>query len=134
MTPLPLAAVVIVDDEIDHAIIMGRVLAEVAPGVEVLVMTDPANIEARLRDVPIGALVLIDRKLGRDDSIAMIAPLLAARADLGVVLLSSALIPADHERALAAGAIVAAEKPGSLAGWRALLRELLALHSARPAA
>ncbi|MDA0270814.1 MAG: response regulator [Chloroflexi bacterium] len=117
--------VVIVDDEVDHAIISRRVLAQVAPSVAVTVFTDPHGIEARLLDVSSGALVLIDRVLGRSESFGLIERLSAARPDLCLVMLSAVLSPEDHQRALRGGASAAAQKPGDLSGWRRLFEELL---------
>lgn len=127
-------SVVIVDDEVDHAIIIRRVLAGIAPGAIVDVMTDPRNVDERLRDAPEGALLLVDRMLGGRESIGMLPDLLAHRPDLSVALLSAALIETDRARALDAGAIAAEEKPASLEGWRSLLRDLIGRHEARSVA
>ena len=134
---MPLASmvtVVIVDDEVDHAIIIRRVLAGIVPDATVEVMTDPRRIGERLLDAPHGALLLVDRMLDGRESIGMLRDLLAQRPDLSVALLSAALIEVDRERALSAGAIAAEEKPASLDGWRSLLRDLLGRHEARSVA
>ncbi len=122
--------IVIVDDDIDHAIIIRRVLAGIAPDAAVDVMTDPRHIDERLRDVPDGALLLMDRMLAGHESIPFLSGLLERRPDLSVVLLSAALLDSDRDRALRAGAIAAAEKPATLAGWRELLSDLLHRHGA----
>ncbi|MEX2229861.1 MAG: response regulator [Dehalococcoidia bacterium] len=126
--------VVIVDDEVDHAIIIRRVLAAIAPYAAVDVMTDPHAVEDRLIQAPPRALLLMDRMLAGRQSIDLIPGLLRARPDLSIALLSAALSDEDRKRALAAGAVAAAEKPGTLDGWRMLLRELLGLHRARSVA
>jgi DNA-binding NtrC family response regulator len=122
--------VVIVDDEVDHAIIIRRVLADVAPDAPVDVMTDARRIDVRLLQVPQGALLLMDRLLDGRESVSLLPALLEQRPDVSVAILSAALIEADRDRALRAGAIAAAEKPASLDGWRALLRDLLTRHEA----
>jgi len=122
------ASIVIVDDEVDHAIVIRRVLADVE------VMTDPHQIEERLATVPWDALLLIDRMLAGRQSIDLLPRLLERHLDLSVAVLSAALADIDRDRALAAGALAAVEKPGSLDAWRALLRELLGLHRARSVA
>jgi DNA-binding NtrC family response regulator len=117
--------VVIVDDELDHAIISRTVLAQVAPALRVSVFTDLQRVETRLLDVDEGALVLIDRVLGRTESFGLIERLSAARPDLYLVMLSAALSPEDRQRALRGGASAAAQKPGDLPGWRRLFEQLL---------
>jgi DNA-binding NtrC family response regulator len=126
--------VVIVDDEVDHAIIIRRVLADVAPHASVDVMTDPYRVEERLAEAPLKALLLMDRMLAGRRSIDLIPALLLARPDLSIALLSAALSDEDHGRALSAGALAAAEKPATLDGWRVLLRDLLGMHHARSVA
>ena len=123
--------IVIIDDEVDHAIIIRRVLADVAPHAGVDVMTDPRHIDDRLADAPKQALLLMDRMLAGRQSIDLIPGLLRLRPDLSVALLSASLSEEDQRRALAAGALAAVEKPATLDGWRTLLRELLGLHEAR---
>lgn len=118
--------VVLVDDDIDHAIIVRTVLASVAPDIPVRTLTDPHEVDTRLRQVEQGALLLIDRLLGAVESISFIAPLCADRPDLNVVLMSSSLSEPDAVRALDAGASEAIEKPGSIEGWRVLLGRLTA--------
>lgn len=130
--PVAVATVVIVDDEVDHAVIIRRVLSDVAPDVTVQTLTDPLDIEERLHALPQGVLVLMDRNLGVLDSIPIIGRLLRARPDFDVVLLSAALSTEDRDHALRVGAIAAMEKPGSLRAWREMLRDLLDMHAARP--
>jgi DNA-binding NtrC family response regulator len=129
-----LRPVVIVEDEIDHAIIIRHVLADVAPGVSVEVMTDPLRLEERLLGVPQGALLLMDRRLGPLESVDLLPLLSASRPDLRIAILSAALPGEERERALRFGAFEAVEKPGSLDGWRGLLRRLLDLEEGREGA
>ncbi len=117
--------VAIVDDEVDHAIICRMVLAQVAPGVAVEVFTDTHELEPKLLGLPPRTLVVIDRVLGRLESFGLVERLLAARDDLTVVLVSAALRAEDRQRALDAGAVQAAEKPGDLPAWRAFFSGLL---------
>ncbi|MDA0364973.1 MAG: response regulator [Chloroflexi bacterium] len=127
-------SIVIIDDEVDHAIIIRRVLVDVAPYAAVDVMTDPRKVEERLAEAPIHALLLMDRLLAGRQSIELIPALLCARPDLSIALLSAALSEEDRDRALATGALAAVEKPATLDGWRVLLRDLLGLHRARSVA
>ncbi len=57
-----------------------------------------------------------------------------ARPDLTIAVLSAALSDEDRERALAAGADRAAQKPGKIAEWRTLLSDLLSLAERQRAA
>ncbi len=118
--------VVVVDDDIDHALIVRLVLARMAPDAPIEVMTDPRGLAQRLVEVPQGALVLMDRQLDGRDGIDLLPLLRAERPDLRTVLLSAALPEPDRLRALAAGAYAAVEKPGSLIGWHRLMESLLA--------
>ncbi|GMU41734.1 MAG: hypothetical protein AMXMBFR23_26000 [Chloroflexota bacterium] len=117
--------VVIVDDEVDHAVISRMVLAQVAPGLDVETHTDLVGLEVRLHAVPQDALVIVDRMLGRVESFDLVRALKRVRPDLTVVLVSAVLTPEDRRRALESGASDTAEKPGDLEGWRALFRRLL---------
>lgn len=117
--------VVIVDDDVDHAVIARTVLASVAPEVPVTTLTDPRGLGTRLAEVDRGALVLIDRVLDVEESYSVIRQVAALRPDLRFVMLSAALSRDDAARAIRAGATGSAEKPGSLGGWRTLLGRLL---------
>lgn len=119
------SAVVVVDDDADHAMIIGHVLAELAPQLAVTTVDEVGSADGWLSATPAGALVLIDRLLNGQDSIASLSTLRARRPDLRLVVLSAALSDGDRERALAAGAMLAAEKPAGLANWRTLLGGLL---------
>ena len=117
--------IVVVDDDVDHALLARMVLRQIVPGAEVTVMTDPHELAERLALVPAGALVLMDRRLDGRDGAAMIPALRAVRGDLRFVLLSAALSERERDRALALGAQAALEKPGSLVGWRSLLASIV---------
>lgn len=129
MTP----AIVVVDDDIDHALIVRLVLSRLAPDAPIEVMTDPRALAQRLVEAPPGALVLMDRQLDGRDGIDLLPLLHAERPDLRTVLLSASLPEPDRLRALAAGAHAAVEKPGSLVGWQRLMESLLNAHPAAPA-
>jgi len=117
--------VVIVDDNVDHAVIARTVIASMAPQVEVTTLTDPRGLDRRLAEVERDALVLIDRVLDVTESYGLMRQVGEVRSDLRFVMLSSALSAEDAERAARAGAVASAEKPGSLDGWRSLLARLL---------
>ena len=120
------AAAVIVDDDIDHAVIIRHMLAEVAPWLPVVAVTDPRDLVARLAgEAPDDALLLIDRMLAGRESLWLVSRLAALRPDLTLAVLSSALSDDERRRAIDAGAHHAAQKPGSLDGWRSLLGSLL---------
>jgi len=131
MTAAP--SVIVVDDDIDHALIVRLVLSRVAPEASIDVMTDPRALAQRLVEAPRGALVLMDRQLDGRDGIDLLPLLRAERPDLRTVLLSAALPEADRLRALAAGAYAAAEKPGSLVGWQHLVESMLGAGIEAPA-
>lgn len=118
-------AVVIVDDETDHALIVEYVFAEAAPDLPVESITTPAEAARRIVDAPRGALILVDRLFGGADSIPALGEMRALRSDLRIVLLSAALSDEDRDAALANGAERAEEKPRSLRGWRDLVESLL---------
>lgn len=127
-------AFVIVDDDPDHAMIMRRLLGEIAPAAPVALVSEAESMVARLSDAPERALVLIDRNLHGHDALEYLAAVRAQRPDLTLVVLSAALAEPERRRALAAGAHDAAQKPSSIAQWRDLLRDLVALSAERPAA
>ena len=133
MSRLP-PVVFVVDDDIDHVVIICRMLADVAPDLPVETITDPYDLLARLVEaLAPGALLLIDRLLHGREVYDTLTQLCAARPDVTVVMLSAVLGDEERRRALAAGARRAEQKPGSLAGWRALLGELVgAAPAARP--
>lgn len=122
---MPGRPILIVDDDIDHAVILRTVLASVAPDATTEVCTDPGRMPDVVIESATDALVFMDRRLGGADSIAYLDAVREARPDLRVVLLSSALAEEDRMRALDAGASEAIEKPGTLAEWRALLARIL---------
>lgn len=121
-TPPP---IVIVDDDVDHAVIARTVLAMLAPSAAVEVVTDVRRVEEKLRAVEQGALILIDRVLDMVESFALVASLTDERPDLRVVMLSAAMSPEDARRGSEAGALLAVEKPGGLAAWKVLLGDIL---------
>ncbi len=118
-------SIVIVDDEVDHALIVRLVLHKVVPDATVTIMTDPRALAQRLVETPLSSVVLLDRNLDGRDGIELLPLLAAERSDLRVVLLSAALTEPDRLRALAAGAYDAAEKPSSVAEWRSFVTALL---------
>ncbi len=124
-------AALIVDDEPDHAMIIERVLATLAPALDVRVVALD-DLERRLcEEAPAGALVLMDRMLGGREIYGTLHAVRERRDDLTIGLLSASLSDLDRQRALRAGAHEAAEKPASLEGWRTLLGRLLAVAAPR---
>ena len=117
-------SVVVVVDDIDHALIVRLVLSRVAPDAAIEVMTDPRALAQRLIEVPRDALVFMDRQLDGRDGIDLLPLLRAERPDLRTVLLSAALPEADRLRALAAGS-AATEKPASVISWQRLVESVL---------
>ena len=124
-------AALIVDDEPDHAMIIERVLATLAPTLDVRIVALD-DVERRLcEEAPVGALVLMDRMLGGREVYGTLHAVRERRDDLTIGLLSASLSDLDRERALQAGAHEAAEKPASLDGWRMLLGRMLAVAASR---
>ena len=117
--------VLVVDDDLDHLIIVRRVLARLAPRFRVTTIVDSRDLMPRVLAAPHGALLLIDCRLGDADGLALLAEACRARPDLRAALLSAALTRSEQRRALACGARIAAEKPAALEGWRTLLETLL---------
>ena len=124
-------ALVIVDDEADHAEIIRQLTAEIAPDLHVRVVQELGELSQGLRRAPPGALLLIDRVVHGRDTIDLLPALRALRPDMTAVMLSAALSDRDRRRALAAGAHRAVQKPGRIADWRELLADLLQLGAER---
>ena len=117
--------ILIVDDDIDHAVILRTVLASVAPDAPTETCTDVSRLPEVIIEAAPDAVVFMDRMLRGVDSLRYLKAVCAARTDLHVVVLSGALSREDRQRACDAGAADAFEKPGSLAEWRALLSQVL---------
>ena len=122
---MTLRPILIVDDDIDHAVILRTVLGLVAPDAPTETCTDVSRLPDVLIEAAPGALVFIDRMLRGVDSLRYLEAVCAARTDLHIVVLSAALSREDRQRACDAGAVDAFEKPGSLVEWRALLSQVL---------
>jgi len=118
---------VVVDDDINHAVIARTVIEMVVPGAGVQVMTDARALSRRLLDVPEDALVLIDRVMGTRESFGVIEAVRDERPDVRFVMLSAALSDEDQARALEVGAVMAVQKPPTVAEWRTLVRSMRAL-------
>ena len=118
-------SVVIVDDEITLAMVMRVLVLEGWPDARVSVFTEIRDLVPRLLEVPIGSVVLMDRRLGGVDSYGMIATLIEARPDVRVAMLSASLGPEEITRARRAGAFAAHEKPAALSEWRQLLAQVV---------
>ncbi|MSP23302.1 MAG: response regulator [Dehalococcoidia bacterium] len=114
-------SVIIVGDEITLAVVMRVLVLEGGPGARVSVFTETRDLAPRLLEVPIGSVVLMDRRLGGVESYGMIATLIQARPDVRVAMLSASLGPEEIRRARRAGAFAAHEKPAALSEWRQLL-------------
>lgn len=125
-------AVLVVDDDPDHARIAALVLHTLAPGLDVQLAHDAASAVAALGAQPRGALVLVDRMLSGVESFDTVVHMHALRPDVTVVMLSAALSPIDRAYALACGARDAIEKPGGLAGWREALGALVGTADSAP--
>ncbi len=128
--PVP-PALIIVDDEVDHALIIQTLVTEMAADLLVEVITEASGVVERLERAPERALLLLDRILDGREVFEWLGTLRAARPDLTIVVLSAALSEEDRERALNAGADHAAQKPGNIAAWRALLAEVMRLAAVR---
>lgn len=122
--------VLVIDDDADHLDLIAMLLQQRDAGQPVERVHAAGlgleELRAHIQGAPDGAVVFIDRRLGAIDSLASLPELLAGRDDLTVVSLSAALTPEEREQAEAAGASIAAQKPGALAEWRALLDRALA--------
>ena len=128
-------AVLVIDDEHDHALIVRELLAAAAPGLTVELVSgpdpDPAELPPAIGDAPAGALVRVDRLLAGRECYPLLGRCARERPDLTLAVLSAALSPEERDRALAAGAHEAAQKPATLVEWRGLLGRLLALSVTR---
>lgn len=125
MRPLTPPAILIVDDDLDHAYIARIVLQSIVPAVPIEVRHAAAAAFDALMDLPRGSLVLIDRVLDDVESFDTIVRMRAERPDVSIVLLSAALSTVDRAYAIACGAFEAIEKPSGLDGWRTVLSALL---------
>lgn len=117
--------ILVVDDDIDHAVILHAVIASVAPESPTDTCTDPSRLPGVLLEAEPGAVVLIDRMLRGVESFGYLPEVTRTRPDLHIVVLSSALSPDDERRARSAGAAAAIEKPGTVAQWRVLVTQAL---------
>jgi DNA-binding NarL/FixJ family response regulator len=117
--------VVIVDDEVTLAVVMRTLVQQVWPDARIAVFVEPQDLAPRLLAVPVGSVVLMDRRLGGVESYAIIRTLLDARPDVRVAMLSASLGPEEITRARHAGAFAAYEKPAALAEWRQLLAQMV---------
>lgn len=122
---MPRRPILIVDDDIDHAIILRTVLASVAPDAPTETCTDPGRMPDVLYEAAEGSVVLMDRLLRGVESFRHLPEVRRRRADLHVVVLSAALTDEDRERAIRFGAADAVEKPGSIAAWKQMLARVL---------
>ncbi len=126
MSGLRPPAVVVVEDDPDHARIARFVLESIAPGIRVTLCGDGDAAAAAFDDLPRGALVLMDRLLRGAETFDAIVGLRARRPDATIVMLSALLNSVDRAYAIACGAADAIEKPSTLAGWRVTLGALIA--------
>ena len=118
-------SVVIVDDEVTLAVVMRTLVQQTWPDARVTVFIEPQDLAPRLLEVPVGSVVLMDRRLGGVESYAIIRTLLDARPDVRVAMLSASLGPEEITRARHAGAFAAYEKPAGLSEWRQLLAQVV---------
>lgn len=122
--------VVIVEDDPAHRDLIAHLLHSVAPRVRVQIFAveEADDLQAELAEAaPQGALVLLDRRLGAQDSLKLLAPLRDTRQDLSFVLMSAFLTPEDRADCLSAGACSVFEKPADLNSWRSILIDLLGI-------
>ena len=124
------SAVLVVDDDADHAQIARLVLRSLAPSTAVEVVHNAPSAVARLGALPRGAVVLIDRRLHGAESFDTVVEMRSLRPDVSVVMLSAALSSIDRAYALACGAADAFEKPASLDGWREMLAAIVGADTA----
>jgi DNA-binding NtrC family response regulator len=128
-------AVLVIDDERDHALIVRELLAAAEPELTIELLSgpdpDPAELPPAIGGAPVGALVLVDRLLAGRECYPLLGRCARERPDLTLAVLSAALSPEERGRALAAGAHEAAQKPATLVEWRGLLARLLALSVTR---
>jgi two-component system, OmpR family, response regulator len=118
------APIVIVDDDEAHRELIAHLVGMVSPQSPVTPL-GPERV-AELADVaPFGALILLDRRLGTQDSLPLIAPLRRARPDLRVALMSAFVTAEDRATCLEGGAPTVFQKPGDVNGWRSILMSLL---------
>jgi DNA-binding response OmpR family regulator len=115
--------IVILEDDDAHRELIARLLEHVAPDSSVLPL-GPEHTDSLADLAPFGALLLLDRRLGADDSLSLIRPLRAERPDLAVTVMSAFVTPEDRVMCHAAGARSTFQKPGDLNGWRSVLMSL----------
>ena len=125
MIPLHPAAILVVDDDSDHAQIARLVLRSIVPAIPVEVCRNTRILRDALGDLPRGTLVLLDRIIDGVESFSTLVDIRGQRPDLAIVMLSASLSLVDRAYAIACGAAEAIEKPSSLDGWRTALGALL---------
>ncbi len=132
MSALRPTAVLVVDDDANHAWIARLVLDALAPGLPVEVCIDAAAAREAIGGLPRGALVLMDRRLGGVETFDTVVDCRSRRPDVPVVMLSAMFTSIDRAYAIACGARDAIEKPSTLAEWRSVLGVLIAADAPAP--
>ena len=125
MNPLRPSAVLVVEDDPDHARIAQIVLMALVPGIPIEICGVRAEAARALDDLPHGTLVLMDRVLHGVEAFDAIVELRVRRPDVAIVMLSALLSSVDRTYAIACGALDAIEKPSTLAAWRSTLGALV---------
>ncbi len=119
--------VVIVDDDHDLPVLLGHLITRQHPGTAVITVESATEVIRTLPSWPASAIVLVDRRLGMVESFDLIASMRVSRPDLRIAMISAALGSGDTERALAAGALAAFDKPVGVAGWMTIVDGLAGL-------
>jgi len=132
MTPLRASAVLIVDDDADHAWIVRVMLRTMCPNLPVEVCGDLGVLDLATAALPGGSLVLMDRMIRGAETFDRVVDLHARRPDLAIVMMSAMFTSVDRAYAIACGAREAMEKPSGLDGWRAALRAIVETPDAAP--
>lgn len=132
MTPLRPSAVLIVDDDADHAWIVRVMLGTMCPDLPVEVCSELRTLDVATAALPGAALVLMDRMIRGTETFDRVVDLHARRPDLAIVMMSAMFTSVDRAYAIACGAHEAIEKPSGLGGWRAALEALVGTPDADP--
>jgi CheY-like chemotaxis protein len=117
-------AIILVDDEAFVLAILKRILSELAPGYELLSITDGATALALFAQRPV-ALIITDMRMPDMDGVALTVAIKAVAPLCPVILMTGNLTPQIRQRAQAAGVDFFLAKPFPVEHLVSLVRAAL---------
>ncbi|UQN05421.1 response regulator [Deinococcus sp. QL22] len=128
MTAPAVHRVLIIEDCVEDALLLGLAFEDYAPDVEVQAVSDGASGVASCQSLEPPHIVVLDLHLPGQTGLEILTQLrLHAPAPVRVVCWSSHAHPAEVQAVLQHGAVAYLEKPRELAGYQQLVQTLLTL-------